>query len=209
VKIVTLQYVLATFSIVGSSLLLLVTLLIQIIQQYYVKPHKIEVDKIPKSQEQTMDKSTINKIQKLKDTKLTVEVLTKKKDELETEISKNTIIRPLVLKKRIPTEVKAPRFKQYREGPSFSVTQETSNEVGQLQGMRIEYVTLLMEIGIKNAYELSTQNPEELYRKILERKRSHENKDQVPTKSMILRWIRIARIHVHAQKRKKTGSLRA
>jgi hypothetical protein len=154
VKIVTLQYVLATFSIVGSSLLLLVTLLIQIIQQYYV-------------------------------------------------------IRPLVLKKRIPTEVKAPRFKQYREGPSFSVTQETSNEVGQLQGMRIEYVTLLMEIGIKNAYELSTQNPEELYRKILERKRSHENKDQVPTKSMILRWIRIARIHVHAQKRKKTGSLRA
>jgi hypothetical protein len=88
---------------------------------------------------------------------------------------------------------KPPELQQYMDVPSIGVFQRASNGLKQLQGMRIEHVTLLREIGIKSVYELSVQNPEELFNKILERKRSHENnRDWIPTKGMILRWIRIA-----------------
>lgn len=113
--------------------------------------------------------------------------------ELEREIVEKSIIPTIVSRRLISTVEKPPELQQYMDVPSIGVFQRASNGLKQLQGMRIEHVTLLREIGIKSVYELSVQNPEELYNKILERKRSHENnRDWIPTKGMILRWIRIA-----------------
>lgn len=177
------QFVLAFFSIVGSSLLLLVTLVTLATKQYIEKPYsKVKVVN-SKSLVQTLDKETMSVIEKLKEFKTSVDALNNKRDELEREI----VEKPIKFYYNDKAELQ-----QYTEVPSIGVYQRASKGLRQLQGMRIEHLTLLREIGITSDYELSMQNPEVLLRKILERVRPHENIDWIPTKGMLLHWVRIA-----------------
>ena len=177
IKTVTPQYVLAAFSIVGSSLLLLVTLVALATKQVKEKPYSKEKVVNSKSLVQERNKETIKYIEKLKEVKKSVE-------------DTRTPYKSIVTMKN-----GAQVLKPYLDVPSTGVFQRTSNGLTQLQGMRSEHVTLLMEIGIKSINELSNWNPEELFRKILEQIRPHDNnRDWIPTQGMIRHWIRIARL---------------
>ncbi len=194
IKIVTPQYVLASFSIVGSSLLLFVTLVAQATKQYIEKPVSKEKDVTSKSLAQEQNKETIKVIETFKEAKKSVENLYKIAARYEKEIVEDTILPTTPYKSLVTTENGSLVLKPYLDVPSIGVFQRSSNGLIQLQGMKIGYARLLMEIGIKSLNELSMQNPEELYRKILGQIRAHENnREWIPTKGMILHWIRIAK----------------
>ena len=193
IKTVTPQYVLAAFSIVGSSLLLLVTLVTLATKQIIEKPQsKIEGDNF-KSTAQEQNKETINLIESFKEVKTTFEDLYKSAARYEKGIVENAILPSMENNFFVTTENGSPELKQYLDVSTTGVFQRSSFELRQLQGMRLEYVTLLREIGITSVYGLSLQNPDELFNKIQERIRSRKwGRDWIPTKGMILHWVRIA-----------------
>ncbi len=181
IKTVTPQYVLAAFSIVGSSLLLLVTLVTLASKQYIEKPQsKIKRDNI-----KSLAQERARVIETFKEAKTSVEDLYKSAARSEKGIVENAILPSM--------ENGSPELKQYLGVSTTGVFQRSSFELRQLQGMRLEYVTLLREIGITSVYDLSLQNPDEIFNKIQERIRSRKwGRDWIPTKGMILHWIRIA-----------------
>lgn len=193
IKTVTPQYVLAAFSIVGSSLLLLVTLVTLATKQYIEKPQsKTKGDNI-KSLAQEQNKETINVIETFKEAKTSVEDLYISTARSEKGIVENAILPSMKNNFFVTTENGSPELKQYLGVSTTGVFQRSSFELRQLQGMRLEYVTLLREIGITSVYDLSLQNPDEIFNKIQERIRSRKwGRDWIPTKGMILHWIRIA-----------------
>jgi hypothetical protein len=189
IKTVTPQYVLAAFSIVGSSLLLLVTLVTLATKQYIEKPQsKIKRDNIKSlAQERTRVIETLN------EAKTSVEDLYQSAARSEKGIVENAILPSMKNNFFVTTENGSPELKQYLGVSTTGVFQRSSFKLRQLQGMKLEYVTLLREIGITSVYDLSLQNPDEIFNKIQERIRSRKwGRDWIPTKGMILHWIRIA-----------------
>jgi hypothetical protein len=193
IKTVTPQYVLAAFSIVGSSLLLLVTLVTLSTNQISEKTQLlIEGDNI-KSLAQEQDKEAINVIEAFKEVKTSVEDLYKSTARYEKGIVENAILTSRKNNYFVTTENGSPELKQYLGASSTGVFQQPPFELRQLQGMRLEYVTLLREMGITSVYDLSLQNPDELFNQIQERIKSRKwGRDWIPTKGMILHWVRIA-----------------
>ena len=189
IKTVTPQYVLAAFSIVGSSLLLLVTLVTLATEQYIEKPQlKIEGDNF-----KSLAQERARVIETFKGAKTSVEDLYKSAARYEKGIVENAILPSMKNNFFVTTENGSPELKQYLDVSTTGVFQRSSFELRQLQGMRLEYVTLLREIGVTSVYDLSLQNPNELFNKIQERIRSRKwGRDWIPTKGMILHWIRIA-----------------
>jgi hypothetical protein len=189
IKTVTPQYVLAAFSIVGSSLLLLVTLVTLATKQYIEKPQsKIEGDDV-----KSLAQERARVIETFKEAKTSVEDLYKNAAKYEKGIVENAILPSMKNNFFVTTENGSPELKQYLGVSTTGVFQRSSFELRQLQGMRLEYVTLLREIGITSVYDLSLQNPDEIFNKIQERIRSRKwGRDWIPTKGMILHWIRIA-----------------
>ena len=189
IKTVTPQYVLAAFSIVGSSLLLLVTLVTLASKQYIEKPQsKIKRDNI-----KSLAQERARVIETFKEAKTSVEDLYKSAARYEKGIVENAILPSMKNNFFVTTENGSPELKQYLGVSTTGVFQRSSFELRQLQGMRLEYVTLLREIGITSVYDLSLQNPDEIFNKIQERIRSRKwGRDWIPTKGMILHWIRIA-----------------
>lgn len=189
IKTVTPQYVLAAFSIVGSSLLLLVTLVTLATKQYIEKPQsKIEGDDV-----KSLAQERARVIETFKEAKTSVEDLYQSAARSEKGIVENAILPSMKNNFFVTTENGSPELKQYLGVSTTGVFQRSSFELRQLQGMRLEYVTLLREIGITSVYDLSLQNPDEIFNKIQERIRSRKwGRDWIPTKGMILHWIRIA-----------------
>jgi hypothetical protein len=193
VEIITLQLVLASCSIIGSSLLVIVTIVTQAISQYNLHPRVyLKSVKIPRSLGQKMDEEAKKVIEKIRDMKSSAEVIRKIRTG-EIEITENDIIASQKENLLIPSNGDYSRLLKLGF-PSMGMIQSASNGLRAIQGMRIEHVTLLRETGINSVYDLSIQDSDELYRKILERGRSHEKySDWIPTKGMIIRWIRIAK----------------
>ena len=189
IKTVTPQYVLAAFSIVGSSLLLLVTLVTLATKQIIEKRQsKIKGDNI-----KSLAQERARVIGTFKEVKTSVEDLYQSAARYEKGIVENANLASMKNNYFVTTENGSPELKQYVGVSSTGVFQRPSFELRQLQGMRLEYVTLLREIGVTCVYDLSLQNPDELFNKMKERIRSRKwGRDWIPTKGMILHWIRIA-----------------
>lgn len=69
---------------------------------------------------------------------------------------------------------------------------EKLGEITRIQGIREEHINLCRDVGVGSIYELSMQEPDELYNAIQDVAKGYANLVSLPTKSMVLRWIRIA-----------------
>ena len=63
-----------------------------------------------------------------------------------------------------------------------------------IQGISMRHVSILDELGINTNDELSIQDPEQLYRTIIEWNTQNKiNYEYLPSRGMVKRWIRIAK----------------
>lgn len=186
----SLNLVLASFSIVGSGLLVILTIIFQIIKLYNINQKGIQfyLPKLPKLQIDEKTKKIIKQIRDLKESVQDFRGYGESNIELENER-----ITATKMKETYISEIDF--SKQVMFGlPPLGTIQRASNGLHNIQGMRIEHVTLLREVGINSVLDLSMQNSDDLYLKIISRGRPHENKsDWIPSKGMLVRWIRIAK----------------
>lgn len=79
--------------------------------------------------------------------------------------------------------------------PTFMKNFDKSEELTRIQGIRNEHVDLFKAVGVNFIYELSMQDPDELFNAIQDVKMGSSSLVLLPTKNMIIRWIRKACEH--------------
>ena len=184
---ITIQLVMVSFAILGSSVLVVLTILLQVRNCY--RPTLSGVRRVIEGE--AMD--AISETQRVLGESM--EVALNKRSEYEEVLQK-------YLEKRkspeIPLVVSSENLAQQeitQETPSpesiFDPVQKESSL--KVQGMTTHHVSLLEDLGISTIDELCIQDPEHLYRDILDWNILNKNNyEHIPTMGMIKRWIRIA-----------------
>jgi len=176
-----------SFAIIGSSVLVVLTILLQV-RKYY-RPTLGGVRRVIEGE--AMD--AISETQRVLGASM--ETALNKRSKYEEVLQK-------YLEKRkspeISVVVSSENFAQQeitQEKPSpvtiFEPEQRESSL--EIQGMTTHHVSILENLGINNIDELCRQDSEHLYRDILDwNSLNKKNYEHIPTRGMIKRWIRIA-----------------
>ncbi len=190
VRLLTFQLITASFAIIGSTILVMFTIIIQVRRNFFpsdsvrnsISRNKalllLDTQKRIRASAEAVSNKQIIQERERKNQYEDFGALS-----LTQSIGHTNIFKDYIQQKKASQKIS-----------SINSAQIIQNDLIKLQGIRIEHVTLLKEMNIYTVYDLSIQDPDDLFHKIRNRNRPHEkDKDWIPSKEMIRRWIRISK----------------